>query len=361
MSAIDRFPADYLSSRERFRQAAAAAGATLEAYPIGLDGPDGTPLTLDVARLGTEGAPQPVVVSSGLHGVEGYLGAAIQLALLEDVLPQRPLHDGQGLVLLHALNPYGFAHTRRVNEDNVDLNRNMLCDGQAWAGSPPLYGELSPLLNPPKPPPGLVSAFLPKAAYYLARYGMPALKDAVAGGQYDHPKGLFFGGSGPSATLRILDAELARWVAGAERVLHVDVHTGLGPHGSYKLLVDHPWRSDGLRALTCIFGDELVQPWEPEEGVSYQIRGGLGTWCKARLPDVSYDVLCAEFGTTNILAVIAALHHENRAHLWGEPASATTRAAKARLREVFAPSAAAWRTGTLEHGLQIVGRALEAS
>jgi predicted deacylase len=28
------------------------------------------------------------------------------------------------MILIHALNPYGFAWLRRVNEDNVDLNRN---------------------------------------------------------------------------------------------------------------------------------------------------------------------------------------------------------------------------------------------
>jgi hypothetical protein len=30
------------------------------------------------------------------------------------------------IVFVHALNPFGFKHHRRVNEDNVDLNRNFL-------------------------------------------------------------------------------------------------------------------------------------------------------------------------------------------------------------------------------------------
>jgi len=36
------------------------------------------------------------------------------------------LAQGQAAVLVHAINPYGFAWTRRVNEDNVDLNRNFV-------------------------------------------------------------------------------------------------------------------------------------------------------------------------------------------------------------------------------------------
>jgi hypothetical protein len=301
-----------------------------------------------------------VVVSSGLHGIEGFLGAAIQIALLEEIVPAHPLPPGCALVLVHALNPYGYAFLRRVNEDNVDLNRNMLVPGEPFSGSPPLYGALDPLLNPKSPPPERFSVFLPKAAFYLARHGMPALKDAVAGGQYDYPEGLFFGGSEPSATQSILDEALPRWVAGAQRVLHVDVHTGLGRSATYKLLVDHAWGSDGVAELEAIFGSDVVEPWEPDQGVSYAIRGGLGTWCKSRLPDLTYDVICAEFGTTHILAVISALHHENRGHLWGEEGAASRRAAKARLREVFAPSSQAWRQQTLEHGLSIVQSALKA-
>ena len=108
---------------------------------------------------------------------------------------------------------------------------------------------------------------------------------------------------------------------------------------------------------------ELVGIWgsnEDQGDFSGVIRGGLGTWCKARLPDVGYDVLCAEFGTTNILAVISALHHENRAHLWGAEGESTTVAAKARLREVFAPKSAKWRGLTLERGIAIVQRACGA-
>lgn len=358
MSVAD-FPTDYAESRRRFRQAATRRGAALEAHPIGLDGPDGEPLTIDVARLGPDDASQVVVISSGLHGIEGFLGAAVQLAVLED---EEGAHVGpdRAIVFLHALNPYGYAYLRRVNEDNVDLNRNMLRQGEDYSGSPPLYGAMDPLLNPEQPPPGGLSMFLPKAAFYLARYGLPALKDAVAGGQYDFPKGLFYGGAGPTATHRILAAELPRWVAGARRVLHIDFHSGLGRWGSYKLLVDHPWGSEGLAALESVFGADVVEPWEPEQGVSYAIRGGLGTWCKARLPDVEYDVLCAEFGTTNILAVISALHHENRAHLWGAEGESTTVAAKARLREVFAPKSAKWRGLTLERGIAIVQRACGA-
>ena len=51
------------------------------------------------------------------------------------------------LVLVHANNPHGFAHQRRVNEDNIDLNRNFI-DFDAKTPESPEYAELHPALVP---------------------------------------------------------------------------------------------------------------------------------------------------------------------------------------------------------------------
>ena len=51
------------------------------------------------------------------------------------------------LVFVHALNPYGFSWVRRVNEDNVDLNRNF----PDWSQPLPTndgYAELADILVP---------------------------------------------------------------------------------------------------------------------------------------------------------------------------------------------------------------------
>jgi len=312
--------------------------------------------------LGAKSPTRAVVVSSGIHGVEGFFGSAVQAALLEDVLGGWVPAEDAALVLIHALNPYGFAWLRRVNEENVDLNRNFLREGEAYEGSPDGYGALDVLLNPPEPPSTLSRLlFVPRAVLKILRHGMPALKNAVAGGQYDYPKGLFFGGAGPSRTQAILHTELPRWVGSCRKVMHVDLHTGLGANATYKLFVDHPWGSDAATSLGRVFGADVVEPWEPVRGTSYNIRGGLGTWCKARLPAVEYDVLTAEFGTTHVLRVVAALHDENRAHQWGGPEHAATEPAKRALRDVFAPPDRTWRDAVVPQGIQIVQRAMDAT
>lgn len=357
MSDASAFSPDYTAARARFRSSAMAIGARLEAHPIGAVGPDGEALTIDVAVVGAANPERAVVVSSGTHGVEGFLGSAVQAAMLEDRLGGFTPPPGSAIVLIHAVNPYGFAWLRRVNEDNADLNRNFLAPGEAFEGAPAGYAALDGLLNPQHPPP-LLDPFLARAALTILRQGMPALKDAVAGGQYEFPRGLFFGGSGPSRSQRILEEALPRLVGSASRVLHVDFHSGLGKYGTYKLLVDHEAGTAGARWLEEHFGGE-VQPWDAG-GVSYQIRGGLGAWCKQLFAGRDYDVLAAEFGTWPILRVIRALRAENMAHQWGTPDAPSTKRAKEALKETFVPADRGWRDVTVQRGLGIVDQAIEA-
>lgn len=357
MAGRQYFSADYFEARDRFRAAAEKVGATREAHAFDARGPGGEELTLDLAWLGPRDAERVVVVSSGLHGVEGFMGSAIQLALL-DGLPSR--HERIALVFQHALNPYGFAHIRRVDGENVDLNRNMLREGERYEGAPDGYDRFDALLNPPRPP-GRLSpvAFVARALPHLAAEGMAKLKTIVAGGQYAFPKGLFFGGAGPTETNRLLAARVPVWFGGAKQLLQVDFHSGLGAPGTYKLLVDHTRDEPRTAWLQERFG-AFVQPWDAGEGVAYAIRGGLGTWMQAALPDAEVDVLCAEFGTVNPIAVILALHLENRAHLYGSAGDALVRAAKQRLRVTFAPDDPAWRDTVVERGVGIVEVALAA-
>src|SRR5204862_6803103 len=129
---------------------------------------------------------------------------------------------------------YGMAWLRRVNEHNVDLNRNCL-DAERYGGAPSAYVKLDSFLNP-KSPPGR-DLYLLKAAGLVLRYGMPALKQSVVGGQYEYPKGLFFGGTrleqGPTKFSGFVNDRLGS----AHKLVVVEVHTGLGKYGDDTLLV----------------------------------------------------------------------------------------------------------------------------
>jgi len=115
----DQFAADYRSARERFLRAAERRGAALSAYAIEPRGARGEELSVDVAYVGPREPGILLVVSSGLHGVEGFAGSAIQHQLLTAQLDDLALPRAAGLLLVHALNPFGFATLRRDVDPNA--------------------------------------------------------------------------------------------------------------------------------------------------------------------------------------------------------------------------------------------------
>lgn len=356
---LDLFSPDYNVAAERFREAAASAGARLERHPVQEDGTEPT-LTIDVATIGATVPRRTILVSSGLHGVEGFFGSAIQLGWLSCLAADLPVPEGTRVVLVHAVNPYGFAHRRRVNEDNVDLNRNFLNPPRRYEGSPAGYAALDPLLNPASPPSRL-EPFRLKALWYVRRFGMPALKAAVAGGQYQFPRGLFFGGHVPSTSTRLIRGRLPHWAGDAPRVIHLDLHTGLGAFAQHRLLLQESADSPEVEWYRETFGHETVEPSADGDSTAYDASGTLGGWARSSLGSARYRFVTAEFGTYPIVRVLGALRAENRAHHFARPGSPAVERAKTELMECFCPASERWRTQVVEQGLTIIERAIGAA
>lgn len=361
MTLQDLFSPDFVTARERFCEAASAAGMALERHPIEPRGPHGEVLSLDVAIYNAgnaESNARTLVVSSGLHGVESFLGSAIQLGCLIPGAGMAAMPAGQRVVLVHALNPYGFAWRRRWNEDGVDLNRNFLLPGERYGGAPALYGPLDAFINP-RSSPTRIDPFLLKLLAPLFKYGFAAMKRTIPVGQYAFPKGLFYGGSQPARLQSILRQHLPRWVGAARHITHLDIHTGLGEWATFKLLLEWSATTEEQARMAQLFGVDSLE-LDTDEHTSFKSRGGLGTWCKALLPDRLYDFATAEFGTYSNISVIAALRAENRAHWWGEP-GVDQGWTKARLVERFAPASPSWRERCVRQGLRLCEQACQAT
>lgn len=351
------FSTSYHEARRRFRDAAESAGATLRDYHVPHD-VEGD-LTIDVATVGGDAEPT-IVTSSGVHGVEGFMGSAIQLALLQRLAKQPP--RGIRHLLIHAVNPYGFAVLRRFNEDNVDLNRNFLEDPADYRGSPDGYTKLNHFLNPQSPPSRL-EPFKWKAIYYIGRFGLQALKQSVAGGQYEYPKGIFFGGDGPSASTRIVFENCDSWIAAAERIVHVDFHSGLGRFGSYRLLLaeldgteEAPWYADA-------FGIQHVEAKRigDADSTAYRTTGPFGAWLQQHFAPREYRFVTAEYGTYDPIRVLGAIRAENRAHHYSANDNSSIRQhTKTELLECFCPKSPAWRRQVVQSGLGIVRQSEQA-
>ena len=347
----------YAAARDRFEEAARYAGARLEKVSIDSRGPSGDELSIDLALVGDPAARSTVVVTSGLHGVEGFFGSMIQVAWMRS-LAQDELPEETSIVLIHALNPYGFAWRRRCDEQNIDLNRNYLLEGEPYSGAPPGYAELHDLLNP-RSPPRRFEAFRLRALRQIRRHGLEALKNAIAVGQYEYPAGLFYGGSGPAESTRIVQENFSRWIGGADRVVHVDLHSGLGRSGSYKVLVPPGLSSRDREWYEASFGPDEVEPLP--DGIAYPARGVMGAWLRDHLADRDYRFAGAEFGTHSILRVLSALRAENRAHHYSRPGEPAYERAKRELVECFCPRRFNWRMDVLVRGLDLIGDALTAT
>ncbi len=327
-------------------------------YPVEGRGPDGEALTIDAASIGSRTPERAVVISSGLHGIEGFVGSAVQLAWLWGLGSAAGCVDGRTrVVFLHALNPHGFAWRRRANERNVDLNRNFLDTGEAYAGFPPGYDLVHELLNPLRPP-GALEVFSLRAAWAICRHGRGTLATAVAAGQYEHADGLFFGGREAEESTRLVQKHYGAWIGGATAVIHLDLHSGLGRWGRGQLIVE-PDQAVHLDRYRASF--EPLRVVLAGDDAAYAARGTLGAWL-ARSIDMSHRcrVAVAEFGTYSQLRVLAALRAEQIVRRLGDPASPRGTAATRELMECFCPASPGWREAVVRLGVRLVDQALAA-
>lgn len=258
------FSQSYAQARQKFLDAARSRGLPVASHVLpGRTGAQGEELATDTALIGRADAENLLIVTSGTHGVEGFCGSGCQAALIGDEeMAGRLTPARTAMLLVHAVNPWGFSHLRRTNEDNIDLNRNCVDFGRprpANAG----YRELDALLMPATWPPTAENE--QAIAAYQQRQGLPAFQHAVSAGQYELPAGLFYGGTGPAWSQQTMRAILERHGAGRKRIGWIDIHTGLGPWGhGEKIFAGRPVAEELARA-------GLVGHRRPRD-----VRAGLG-------------------------------------------------------------------------------------
>lgn len=334
------------------------------------------PLAVDVASRGSADAPRALIVSAGLHGVEGLFGSQLLLDWFRATAGKSAGIPGDlRLVAVHCLNPFGYTHRRRADPWNVDLNRNFSLDEPRETPPPsPLAEELDLLLNP-RELPRRPDWFRLRLWRLGARYGVKRVRQAIAGGQWLNPRGLFFGGHGPGQFAQWCEVSWGKVVGSAQRVTHFDLHSGLGRYGALRLLLQPGLSDAGLERMRRSFGPLCLPPapllhppaaqagsgappgGPPPKDLGYQAQGTWGSWLQQRFDDRQYEYACAEFGTYGGLRVLAALRDENAAwHLTSLDSPERQRAAD-RLQECFYPSGTRWRVRVRAKFLALVTRA----
>lgn len=117
MNSVDSFSTSYDQAHAKFIEAAKAAGGVLERVVHPEHGPDEQEISTDISWWGPQDAARVLVLISGTHGVEGYCGSDAQIDWMRrGEIATVP--EGTGVLMIHAINPYGFAWDRRVTESN---------------------------------------------------------------------------------------------------------------------------------------------------------------------------------------------------------------------------------------------------
>ncbi len=353
------FSPDYPTARAKFLLAAARARARVDVFCNDTaPGPDGGMLTTDVAVLGPEDSGHALLVVSATHGPEGFVGSAAQIALL-DALAAAAQTPAVRIVLVHAINPWGFAHISRTTENNVDLNRNFI-DWSAGPPSNPPYAELHPMLCPPQwTPQALASANASREAW-LERNGHGAYVDVTSRGQYTHPDGMNYGGVGREWSNLTLEKIVARHLAGVKKIALIDWHTGLGERGEPFFLCFNERGGPGWQRACDWWGRANVESSGGFGGAQRPNYTGLlfhGVQRFAGQAEVTGAVI--EFGTLPMDEMRMALQADRYLKFGGELPAAQRAAMKEQLLDAFAPFSPDWQRSALGHAIRIQQRAID--
>lgn len=356
MNSIESFSRDYAEARARLLDAVHALDGpvALETIDHPLNGPDGEALATDVVSVGNPNAERVLVLVSGVHGTEGTCGSACQNAWLRSNRPAA-LPDTLRVVLVHAINPHGFAYVRRVTENNVDLNRNFL-DHDAPYPENSGYAGLHEFLLPTSWSAAARAEADKVLEAYAAEHGQFALQAAISKGQFSHPDGLFFGGHAPTWSNRVFRTLLARHAGDAKAVALIDFHTGLGPYGAADLISSKSPGCEDYDRLERWYGNGVSSP-SAGTSTSAPLAGTIENGVRDSLPNARLTLITAEFGTYPVRRVFNALRGDHWLHARGTKDEALRKAIKDEVAEALYPDETDWKELVGLRGRQLIDRA----
>ena len=298
-----------------------------------------------------------VVLTTGVHGMEGYIGSVMLDVFWQEVYPDLDKND-TGILVIANVNPYGMKYHRRYNENNVDLNRNFIIDWNDWDMSVNKeYPKVESLLSPKK---SMKNAFWHEVGFYgslvknVVSEGANTISDALLGGQYEYPQGVYFGGLGDQESTTYLKGVFEKTLQGAyENIVHIDVHSGYGPR--YNMVIFNSVYETMNEAETkALFGYDNVISYDSESFYAttgdttdfyYRLKDKMGA-------DTELFSTCFEFGTIgdSFLDSVISMKYtveENQNHWYPTKNKTMQEIVKERYQELFYPTEKEWREKTV--------------
>ena len=308
-------------------------------------------LTIDYCYIPAQKASKRLfILTSAVHGVEGFVGSAIQQMFIKELIKEINL-DNFGLLVIHGINPYGFKYKRRVTENNIDLNRNCSIDSTLYESVNSGYSDMSSMLNPTKKV-NLKSFenvfFKLKAIYKIIRHSMPKLRQAILQGQYQYKNGVYFGGKEIEPSIKAITPIIKGIAQNYDLVFSIDLHTGYGKRGTLHLFPNPIEDKMKKKKIENIFSGNHID-WGGED-VFYTITGDFCTYIGQLIPDKYYLTMTFEFGTLDSQVTNGAIKSiqnvilENQGIHFGYKSEEDEKDTKNRFLEGYYPSSKSWRS-----------------
>lgn len=349
---LTKFADAYPQARTDFRTAAQAGGFELERFPCG-DSTDDA-LAVDVAYRGYPEPRKLLVIVSGVHGVELMAGSGCQVRLIQDgqlnLVP-----DDLGVLLIHAINPWGAAHLRRTNEHNVDLCRNGLDYAQPLPENP-AYFTLHELLCEPDR-----KRLTTNLRKHMSSAGAANVVRTLMAGQYSHANGFNYGGNATSRSLMLLLSLIQKHSGRAENTVVLELHSGLGKYAQAMMISMQ--RDQELARARRWFGPEVVSPFadlqtNPDKPLHQPVGHTAAAYERA---NVSGDLtaITVEFGTFDMQQNFEALIEDHWLCCVAQNCDdAITEQIKHNMLRAHLPDDPAWQAAIAAQCKSIVARAL---
>lgn len=306
-----------------------------------------------------------LILTSAVHGVEGYVGSAIQQMVLKELIKDVSLDD-LGVLIIHGINPYGFKYNRRFTENNVDLNRNSSMDNSLYSSVNEGYRDLNRFLNQ-KEKVSLTSLgnffFQLNAIQKIVKYSMGSLRQAVLQGQYQYEKGVYFGGKELEPSVAAVTPLIQQTAQSYDLVFNIDLHTGYGANGILHLFPNPLKDKDKKARIENIFEGYHIDWGDGDD--FYTVTGDFSTYVGSTIPDKDYLTMIFEFGTLDTqttMGSIKALHNvmiENQGVQYGYVSKKDEIEVKSRYLQGYYPSSPAWRSKALYDAREVLIQAIK--
>lgn len=363
------FQNNYSECRNEFRK---LSGELKQKYPNAEIGKFNVPskkdndLTIDYLYIPPQNKKTKILImSSGVHGVEGFAGSAAQQMFMSEYIDKID-NTKTGILLLHGLNPYGFKYLRRVTENNVDLNRNSDVSLDLYKNKNKGYTKLNEFLNPTtKVNVGSFKNrfFFTRALFKIIGNGIATLRQAILQGQYEYEKGLYFGGKTFEPQIVTMQNFLKDKLKDYSTILEIDIHTGYGERGKLHLFPNPMKDKNEKNGVETIFKGYDID-WGDEEDF-YTVTGDFSDFIGKIYPEKFYMPMTFEYGTLDSQTTsgsVKSIHNmilENQGFHYGYEEEDDQKEVAERFMEMYYPSSARWRSYTLEQTRKLFDTTIE--